>query len=135
MAADHTPFLELAQQLLDDNGQNLVYSRIGGTIDPVGGRKLTPNTPTTWKLVSVVLTLKESDARQFPKAVLEEATQKETRLVLAAPAPDGDVDGNPTFDPRPMDRVAYESATWQVLGAVALKPRDVTVLYKMVIGK
>jgi hypothetical protein len=133
MAADHTPFLRLAQKLIGDNGQDLTFTRKGGLFDPSEGKVLLDNN-TTWKLKSVVLTFKETTAREFPKGVGEQARKMETRLLLAAPSAT-DVDGNPTFDPEAMDLVDYESASWQVLGVVALKPRDVTVLYKVVIGK
>jgi hypothetical protein len=128
MANDHTRFLALAQKLIAKDGQSYTFNRDKGLFNPATG-DVGVASLTSQAMTAVVLPFPKSEGRgsQFSTGVLEEVTKKESRLMLVAPLTG---DG---FTPENNDRVAVDGSTWAVVGVIKLKPRDVTVLYKVAI--
>lgn len=122
--ADFSKTAANALKSIAANGRVLTVKRNTRTFDNVTGEP-SANVVSTGTITAVVLPrYKGTIFKEMDDALKEAIITGRARTVLAA-AKDA------TFPPKPLDRIVFDGADWEIVGVTELSPTGIPILYTM----
>lgn len=126
--ADHTEFLELARELIAEEGRSVTFSKLDGTPADSAKPWWGPGTPTPIDPVTT-LAVFLPDGSGFGKMIEDnELFKSSEQMLLVAPPVSGEVLGD-------YHVVTDGGVYWKINIVKELKPADLTVLYAMGVSR
>lgn len=124
--ADHSDFLELAREMLEEEGRLVTFAKLDPTAADANKPWRGPAAPTlTGNVDAFAVFLPHTGETEFGRMITDsELFKKCEQVLLVAPPTTGEYLGD-------YHIVVDDSVRWRIEIARELKPADLTVLYAM----
>lgn len=126
--ADHTEFLDLARELIADEGRSVTFQKFDGTAADATAPWNGPGAPTVADSETTIAVFLP-DGAGFGKMIEDnELFKSSEQMVLVAPPVSGKILGD-------FHAVLDGGVRWKINVTKELKPADLTVLYAMGVSR